>query len=118
VLIYLNDAWRSEYGGALELWDRSGTRREKVVEPCFNRTMIMEVGDQNFHGVRPVTGRSRMSFAVYYHTVPNAQIKPHNTIYGPAVYRQKESLAHRVIRDLAPPLTVRVARRFWPNRAG
>lgn len=54
MLIYLNRNWDHTYGGQLELWNADGTRCERVIEPAFNKTLIFEIGDQNFHGVRPV----------------------------------------------------------------
>src|SRR5690606_34215472 len=39
-IVYLNKAWRPEYGGQLELWNQDGTQREVVVEPAFNRAIL------------------------------------------------------------------------------
>jgi hypothetical protein len=112
MLVYLNRNWRSEYGGQLELWDTSGSRCEKVVEPIFNRTVIFEVTDQNFHGVRPVvdTDRTRVSFATYYHTVPDADMIPHDSIYSPSFYLKREPLLKRVAAEVVPPVLLRAAR--------
>jgi len=57
------------------------------VEPLFNRTILFEVADQIFHGVRPVKREEmeRNSFAIYFHTVglPNGKTAtPHNSIYA------------------------------------
>ena len=114
MLIYLNKNWKTEYGGQLELWNTSGSKCEKVVEPIFNRTVIFEVTDVNFHGVRPVwiKERARMSFAAYYHTVPEDGMIPHNSIYAPSFYLKKDPLLKRVVNDVVPPVVLRAARRL------
>jgi hypothetical protein len=113
MLVYLNKNWETEYGGQLELWDSTGSRCEKVIEPIFNRTVIFEVADQNFHGVRPVLhkDRSRTSFAAYYHTVPEAGMIPHNSIYSPNFYLKREPLLKRVAAEVIPPVLLRAVRR-------
>ena len=106
MLIYLNKDWRPEYGGQLELWNQEGTKCEKVVEPIFNRTILFEIGDKNFHAVRPVTdglGLKRRSFAIYYHSV-GKNLVGHNSIYAPAVYRTKTPLSRRIVRAALPPI--------------
>src|SRR5438046_411619 len=40
LLIYLNEDWPEEFGGALELWDRSMRACEKKVAPLFGRAVI------------------------------------------------------------------------------
>jgi hypothetical protein len=114
MLVYLNKDWKSEYGGQLELWDSTGSRCEKVIEPTFNRTVLFEVTDQNFHGVRPVVvnDRARTSFATYYHTVPEAHLIPHNSIYAPNFYMRRDPLFKRVVNDVMPPVLYRAARRL------
>jgi Rps23 Pro-64 3,4-dihydroxylase Tpa1-like proline 4-hydroxylase len=114
MLVYLNKSWKSEYGGQLELWDTTGSRCEKVIEPTFNRAVIFEVADQNFHGVRPVVTeeRARKSFATYYHTVPEANMIPHNSIYVPSFYLKKPPLYRRIMTEVVPPVLFKVARRL------
>jgi hypothetical protein len=105
LLIYLNRSWKEGFGGDLELWNQDGTRCEKVIPPIFNRTVIFEIGDKNFHGVRPVTAGSgfvRRSFALYYHTVGEGTV-PHNSLYAPSLYLDKASLLRRVAKDALPP---------------
>jgi hypothetical protein len=69
----------------------------------------MEIGDKNFHAVRPVLSdtRSRMSFATYYHTVGEKDFKAHSSIYAPAFYQQKETLGRRLAKDLLPPIVLK-----------
>ena len=50
MITYLNKDWKPEYGGQLELWNPEGTQCEASVVPLFNRTIIFEVADGNYHG--------------------------------------------------------------------
>lgn len=115
MLVYLNKAWKSEYGGQLELWDLERTRCEKVIEPDYNRTVIFEVGDRNFHGVRPVLSqtRTRKSFAVYYHTVGEKDLLPHSSVYVPIFYHQRKPLHKRILYESTPPFLFRAMRRLF-----
>lgn len=75
VLIYLNDDWRPEYGGELELWTsgtKTGGTRAKSIPPLFNRAVIFKTDKSSFHGhprewsaPEPIT---RRSIALYYYT--------------------------------------------------
>jgi Rps23 Pro-64 3,4-dihydroxylase Tpa1-like proline 4-hydroxylase len=114
MLVYLNKNWDNAFGGQLELWDKTASKCEKVVEPIFNRTVIFEVTDENFHGVRPVMTdeRSRVSFACYYHTVPEASLIPHSSIYSPSFYLKKDSFLKRATTQLLPPIVFKAARKI------
>jgi hypothetical protein len=114
LIVYLNKDWKHEYGGQLELWNSDATRCEAVVEPIFNRTIIFEIADHNYHGhPTPVAcpeGRTRNSFAVYYHTVGvdgTKDLKPHHSVYAPSFYLQKQSAFRQIIKDIAPPILLR-----------
>jgi hypothetical protein len=115
MLVYLNKAWNGEYGGQLELWNLDRTRCEKVIEPDYNRTVIFEVGDRNFHGVRPVLSqtRTRKSFAVYYHTVGEKDLLPHSSVYVPIFYHQRKPLHKRILYEGMPPFLFRALRSLF-----
>lgn len=72
MLLYLNKDWKEEYGGHLELWDRSMKTRVKKVLPIFNRCVIFTTSDFSYHGHPiPLTcppGETRKSLALYYYT--------------------------------------------------
>jgi 2OG-Fe(II) oxygenase superfamily len=113
-LIYLNHSWKEEYGGQLELWNQEGTQCDKVIAPIFNRAVIFEIGDKNFHGVRPVvegSGFVRRAFSLYYHTV-GKDIVAHNSLYAPSLYQDKHSLLRRVVKDSLPPFLWRGLKRL------
>lgn len=88
LLIYLTPDWQPEYGGTLELWDTRGERRERVVEPLFNRAVLFATRSDTFHG-HPDPWRApepinRQSIAMYYYTAsrPESEMRtPHNTLY-------------------------------------
>lgn len=50
VLVYLNQNWRDDYGGHLELWDRQMQHRVERIRPDFNRCVIFNTDADSFHG--------------------------------------------------------------------
>jgi len=72
VLLYLNHDWPEEYGGHLELWDKSMTKCAARVLPVFNRMVVFATTDFAYHGhPDPLTcppNRARRSMAWYYYT--------------------------------------------------
>lgn len=64
VLLYLNEDWREEWGGALEL----GT--EKKILPTMNTMVVFTTDDKSFHGhPEPLASpEPRDSIALYYYT--------------------------------------------------
>lgn len=120
LIVYLNKSWRHEYGGQLEFWNPSATAPEVIVEPLFNRAILFEISDSNYHGVPNKVccppGQSRNSFVVYYHTVGSdrqSDIRPHTSLYLPTRYQQAPGTSLRqLIKDLTPPLLWRALRKF------
>jgi hypothetical protein len=114
LIIYLNKNWKHEYGGQLELWNTDASKCEAVVEPEFNRTIVFEITDTNFHGVpSPIAapeGRTRNGFVVYYHTAvvgSATELNPHTSIYAPSFYRKEKVSLKSVVRDCIPPIVMR-----------
>lgn len=72
LLIYLNEDWQEDYGGALELWDKRMRAATQRVMPVFGRAVIFSTDRDTYHGhPEPLTcpeGRSRRSIATYYYT--------------------------------------------------
>ncbi len=88
LLIYLNQGWREEYGGHLELWNRDVTRCEQRILPVFNRTVIFNTTDFSYHGhpqpLRCPEDTSRKSISMYYYTngrPDDERSAPHDTIF-------------------------------------
>lgn len=74
LLIYLNDDWDDEFGGALELWDRDMTAAQVSIKPVIARAVIFNTNRDSFHG-QPAAltcppDRARRSIATYYYTAP------------------------------------------------
>ena len=71
LLLYLNEGWRDEYGGHLELWDPAMRDRIRIL-PQFNRCLIFRVDGESLHGFPdPITcpeGMTRKAVALWYYT--------------------------------------------------
>lgn len=88
LLVYLNQDWKEEYGGHLELWNRDMTRCERKILPVFNRTVVFSTTDFSYHGhPAPLAcpeGMSRKSVSFYYYTngrPDEERSAPHDTIF-------------------------------------
>jgi hypothetical protein len=119
MIIFLNRDWKSEYAGELELWTPDGARCEVAIQPLFNRTVLFEVADPNFHGVPSALqcpeDSARHSFIVYFHTVGGKDGKhpsPHTSVFAPQAYRRKDSLVRAFIKGTTPPVLLRALKRL------
>lgn len=84
LLLFLNEDWREEYGGNLELWD--GEKCCESIAPIAGRCVIFETTNRSFHGhPTPMTcgDRSRRSIALYYYSpaMEGEQVVEHSTLY-------------------------------------
>ena len=87
-LLYLNEGWRSDWGGALELWNEDMSERVQRVVPVAGRAVVFSTTSTSYHGnPEPVAcpeGKARRSIALYYYTngrpVQERGAK-HNTLY-------------------------------------
>ena len=75
VLLYLNRAWQSEWGGQLELHSNdeltSPDHHEVVIEPLFNRVVVFNTPNALHGHRRPImcpAGRARLCLSWYYYT--------------------------------------------------
>ena len=90
LLIYLNENWKSEWGGNLELWSKDLKQKEIEIEPIFNRAVIFNIEDAP-HG-HPVPLNTpdyvdRYSLALYYFTDNEVEPeKKHSVIFYPDSY--------------------------------
>ena len=70
LIIYLNNDWKEEYKGHLELWTADRKPCKKIL-PIANRAVLFETGTRSFHGhpeaLACPEGRRRNSLAVYYY---------------------------------------------------
>lgn len=91
VILYLNEVWDPQWGGALELWDDSLSKCVKSIDPVGNRLVIFETHDRTYHGhpnpLRCPPEESRKSLILYYYTAasrPESQIvveQPHRALW-------------------------------------
>ena len=121
-LLYLNQDWKEEYGGHLELWDTKMTQCQKKILPLFNRCVVFSTTDFSYHGhPEPLTcpeDRTRKSLALYYYTNgrPAEEVtgKPHTTIFQARTqddFKLDESsnlTVKAILRKLVPPILIDV----------
>jgi hypothetical protein len=73
LILYLNEGWRPEWGGAIELWDSRMRNCIAKYPPLINQVLIFNTDERSFHGFpEPMgcpAGVSRKSLALYYYTV-------------------------------------------------
>lgn len=89
VLLYLNENWHSDWGGALELWDNKPSEGGKCIEklyPYFNRLVIFGTAKNSWHGhpepLHCPEGEYRKSLATYYYTSePGDDLDIHSTVF-------------------------------------
>jgi hypothetical protein len=125
LLIYLNDDWREEYGGQLELWDRGMEACCKSIIPIRNRCVIFNTTSTSYHGnpqpVNTPDGRSRKSIALYYYTATwTGTRRSHTTQFKvrPGSADQTDWTVRRseLADDLLPPIVKRAAKRLLRGR--
>lgn len=88
LILYLNKDWKEEYGGHLELWDKTAKHCIERLLPIDKRCVVFSTGSDTWHGhPHPLTcppDRVRQSIALYYYTNgrPEAERKPrHKTLW-------------------------------------
>ncbi len=96
LILYLNDGWRENWGGAIELWDQAMQKCTAKYPPSFNHALIFNTDAKSFHGFpEPLTcppDVSRKSLALYYYTVEDrARIATRSTDIAPARMTDSES---------------------------
>jgi Rps23 Pro-64 3,4-dihydroxylase Tpa1-like proline 4-hydroxylase len=118
LLLYLNRDWRNEYGGALELWDRTMTHAVRAIQPIFNRCVIFATTSYSFHGhpdpLMCPEDITRRSLAFYYYTNgrPSEAFLTggHSTLFrrrpGEAWRPSAQSIINFAVHRVLPPLLV------------
>jgi Rps23 Pro-64 3,4-dihydroxylase Tpa1-like proline 4-hydroxylase len=73
IILYLNEDWKPEYGGDLELWNADMSECLEKVSPIANRMIIFTTDATAYHGhpepMRCPEGVARRSLALYYFSV-------------------------------------------------
>ena len=122
MIIYLNKDWKDEYGGNLELWDKSMQNKIQTIAPVYNRCVIFNTDADSFHGhPDPLTTPEhvkRRSIALYYYTASKRiydDSVSHSTMYkaranDDAATRKeiRRTTLDNYLRDLTPPAFFRI----------
>ena len=83
MILYLNENWKKEWEGNLELWGGVPWKKEIEVEPIFNRAVIFSIEDAPHGHPIPLNTPddvSRYSLALYYFTDEEVKDK-HSVIF-------------------------------------
>ncbi len=87
ILIYLNKNWKKNYGGELKIRDgRKMNSQYHLIEPLFNRAVIMFTRDYTYHGYDRISfpdGKFRRSIAAYGYTIKKHDEKVRTTVWYP-----------------------------------
>ena len=85
MLVYLNENWKPEWGGELELWDEQMRNAGVKIAPELGRVVIFNTTDTSFHGlpdpIRFPPGQFRRSIAFYYFTADQVLPEHRNTLW-------------------------------------
>ncbi|MBC8152144.1 MAG: 2OG-Fe(II) oxygenase [Bacteroidetes bacterium] len=106
LLIYLNQDWKPEYRGDLELWDRQMKGVVTKIAPVFNRSAIFNTDEDSYHGLPdPILcpdDMTRKSIALYYFTeeataptlrATNYQARPDDGAKAILIWLDKKAVA-------------------------
>ncbi|MEP7303676.1 MAG: 2OG-Fe(II) oxygenase [Caldimonas sp.] len=124
VIVYLNEEWRDEYKGSLELWSRDMKQMARRIEPLWNRCVIFNTEADSWHGhpdpLATPEGVLRRSLALYYYTASRAiyeEVPNRSTMYvarpgdGDAVRREAANLRrNQHLAGWVPPEVLRYSR--------
>lgn len=87
LLLYLNEDWKDEWGGHLELWNQNLDQCLEKISPELNNMAIFTITDLSYHGhpdpLACPKDKFRKSIALYYYTEdpPNDYQKDHKTLW-------------------------------------
>lgn len=85
LLVYLNEGWQPEWGGALELWPQSMNAAARSIAPLFNRMVIFNTTQTSYHGhPEPLACPPdvvRRSLALYYYAMHSDDVVEHSTLW-------------------------------------
>jgi len=122
LLIYLNEDWPQEYGGALELWDAKMRKAARSILPVLGRAVVFNTTSKSFHGqpdpVQCPADRSRRSIATYYYTaLPAEAALPTRTTVFQARPGSRDQTDWKIryrhfVGDWVPPRLQRFANRL------
>ena len=101
LLIYLNENWDENWGGAIELWDQKMQQMFLKVHPHINNMVIFRTDCESNHGfpdpLKCPKNESRKSLALYYYTNYEKIIKPKKYYY--ARWKQRPGIEEKKFGD-------------------
>ncbi len=104
LLLYLNEGWQRAYGGHLKLADgRLDVPIPELIEPLFNRAVIMLTRDYTLHGYDPIAfpiGSYRRSIAAYGYTQMAQEGMGRTTVWYPETSNRLKRLLGRHMHKL------------------
>ena len=72
LIIYLNEKWRNDWGGEIELWDSTVKKKLFSMAPEIGNALIFLTTDYSYHGhpdpLNTPIGIWRKSIAIYFYT--------------------------------------------------
>ena len=121
LILYLNEEWRDEYGGHLELWHRDMSGLARRVAPRIGRAVVFNTDADSYHGhPEPLASPHdvyRRSIALYYYTAPTAgldDIRQRSTQFkvrrGSDDRRNYRTMVREMCHDVCPPVLWRALR--------
>lgn len=121
LIIYLNEDWNDEWGGALQLFDKDMEKAVQSIYPRFNTAVIFTTTSYTFHGhpdpLNCPDDRSRRSLAYYYFSTGRPQNEISNEKHSTLFKKRKgESFNQNInlkslLKEITPPVFVKAARR-------
>lgn len=117
-LLYLNQDWKEEYGGHLQLWKPDMSECAHKILPVFNRFVLFATTDDALHGhPDPLTcppERARRSMALYYYTngrPASEAADDHTTLFHQRPGEKWQASAKQSLKRWVPPALVELAGR-------
>lgn len=121
LLVYLNDDWKDEYGGHLELWSTDMKEMRRKVAPVLGRCVIFNTDLDSYHGhpdpLATPDGMSRRSLATYYYTsAPTLNDQPDRTTNFQKRPGSSDKSDHAIklretVKEWMPPALMRMVKK-------
>lgn len=115
LLVYLNKNWKEEYGGQLELWDKTMEHSIVKILPIFNRIVLFSTTDTAYHGhpepLKCPEDMSRKSIALYYYSNgrPEEEVTDsHSTLFKLRPNEKAKRSLKQLVKAFIPPIVLEV----------
>ena len=118
LIFFINNDWKEEYGGHLNLYNEDASQCIKSVLPVANRCVIFNTGSKSYHGhPTPLScppDRRRNSLAVYYYVLDRPIDEQYegyqdNVGWVPLTFEEK---IRWFLKNCIPPIFLKIFRFF------